>query len=505
MSNEVRLVFTAEDKYLQGVIEKQGRQIERLQEKMHGVGRVGRDSFSHVGKELQSVALGLIGPSSVGAAVMTLVSQVKAAYDTMKQQHRQFMTDIQQESDAKSQFLWNAPAFTKDQAQAFAERGAAEAGVTRTRIYQIGAEAFSAGGGLSQEAIESAIIEAARMERRGVGDAKSLVGAALDVSKATGLTDPQANLAFIKQIGSASRVTELQNQMKLTPGLLAGTQAGLTAEQAGELSATLGNIGTDTEGSETSTAMVRFMQAVAKEELVPTVGEGGKMTWGRLQGATQQERLEELQKVYQGATPEQQSEIQSRIGGRGRMVPAIEAVLLDNEIYRTVLEDMRQKIAAPGSSEAMGQWDTLSTNMESGLEGVVSGKREAEAVLTNLSATRGDEATGTAQKDLLLQYMEKQGASGALLSEAYKWGGKASWLTSRLNPGAAAAAWITGRFDAPVRTEEMAKAAKTLSPDGELDQRFFAAIEKIGKAAESLENAATGMTQPRPPTRQELD
>lgn len=503
MANEIRFTFSAEGKHLDAELTKLEKQVDRLQDKIAHSGKSGRDAFSGIGKEMTGVVQGLIGPASVSGAVLALVGTVKSAYAEMKEEHRGFMRTLESESEAKARFLYNASQFAggKVGAEAFAARASASSGVGKARIYDIGATAFSAAGGMDQATVESAIATAAMMERTGLGKGDQLVGSALDLAKATGRKDAASNFGFGKQVGASARTVTLEAQMNLTPGILAGVQAGATPEQSGELVAALSNVGTDAEGSETSTAMTRLMQALKSDELVP--GKGKK--WGRLKGTTPTERIAELQGVWAKANVAQKAEIQTKIGGRGRMVPAMEEMFGNTPLWQETLGAMQQKIGAPGSPESMAEWNRFGVDMSTGQEGVVGGKKRMDTLLAGAAGAHIGEAADTTARDAYMAKMRQQGMAGQMGATAIAAADpamKVALLALAATTGSPSL--VKAGLNAGVPTAAIEAGARAASGNSEADQAFFATAKEMREAARDLKDAAEKM-RGKPQTSQELD
>lgn len=127
-------------------------------------------------------------------------------------------------------------------------------------MYRAAAEGASASAG-DIPGTEGALRASIPLTRDEPGDLQTLVGAALDIQKASGIKDAKKNLGFLMQVGTESRVAGLRNTaMNVAPAVSVAAKT-VTSDQrqatidAGALFASLSNEGVDPTGEVTRNAV----------------------------------------------------------------------------------------------------------------------------------------------------------------------------------------------------------------------------------------------------------
>jgi hypothetical protein len=373
-------VTTKNEKAILDALRKTEARADSVERKLEKVGGKGKQAFGGLSSEIKNVAQTLIGPVGLAGAVTAVVGELKRAYDLMirnKELAREKHLTIGQ---SRAAALLNMPSDFKGGASALdamVERIADKSKNERAKIYQGMSSALSAKGSASDAEFEDAMTLASKVEAATEGQVQSgpLVGSLLDLRKGTGIGDAKTNLGWLRQAGAASRITTLEGQLRMAPGISAAVARGDTAENAMEIQAAISQIISDATGEKTSSGFINLVKDLAMEDISPvkTINRktGKKKTeWKRLQGANTTERIEELQKIYAEADEDTRAAIEKKIGGRAGMSPFITAMLKDTELFKETMSATQRQVNAPDAS-ASKQADEYLKNIFQGKYGKV--------------------------------------------------------------------------------------------------------------------------------------
>jgi hypothetical protein len=191
------------------------------------------------------------------------VQQVIAALNAELENLRKLAEDTRQENlSFAGQMQQTRNAFQADatlsdeQHEPRLIKAAKEARVHSTVFAAAMQDTFSAKTDATNEEAVQAQIAAFRVARDLEGS-RTLAARALDIRQATGSTDFMANIGFLQNVQTNSRVTSLaQVGQNLVPGIAGVMTRGDTPEQAAEFVATLNTLTQDAEGATTRTAAV---------------------------------------------------------------------------------------------------------------------------------------------------------------------------------------------------------------------------------------------------------
>ncbi|MCK5127542.1 MAG: hypothetical protein KAR42_14900 [candidate division Zixibacteria bacterium] len=369
---------TQGEKQLLNAIQRLEGRIDKLEGKMKDVGKTGKKSFGGVGGELTKLTQQLIGPLGVAAAVGAVVAQLKSAYDLMVR-NQGIAKDVQLSiAQARAGALMNLPSDFEGGAaglDAMVARVAKQSGLARNRVFQAMNPALSARGSVGAKGFESSVTLASRIEALTGGQtaAGDVAGSLLDLTKATGMQDAMANLGFLRQAGAASRMTSLESQLNLIPGIAAGSARGITPEQSLETQAAISQLIVDPSGEKTRTGFINLTKDLFTKDLLPTVGVGRggrrKTTFGPLEG-TFPERITQLQTAFGGADEETQRAMEKQIGGRAGMSPFITNMLKNTELFQSTMAAAQRQVGAPGAGAAK-QAEEFFSNVLAGAPGAL--------------------------------------------------------------------------------------------------------------------------------------
>lgn len=181
--------------------------------------------------------------------------------------------------------------------------------------------AYSASGG-DAAAAERSVIAAASISSANTGGIRANAGAALDLARATGIAEPERNLALLGTARAAARVDDAEGFAKTLSKAVSQLVAQIPeqdkealAKQSSAAFATLTQFATDTTGEETKTALIAFGSKL--DELfdnLPSIAEEARDKLQKLEAANtltpvQQVEKQELEAKQAGFTPAMQQEL----------------------------------------------------------------------------------------------------------------------------------------------------------------------------------------------------
>lgn len=198
--------------------------------------------------------------ASVGTAI-SLASQELETYHRLNKEALDTNVSV---GDSQAMLVKNLATSTTDEKSGFMERIAKMQRETKFQslphMYRAAAEGASASAG-NIPATEDALRASLSLTRDNPQDLEVLVGAALDIQKASGQKDAKKNLGFLMQVGTESRVAGLRNTaMNVAPAVSVAAKT-VTSDQkqatidAGALFASLSNEGVDPTGEVTRNAV----------------------------------------------------------------------------------------------------------------------------------------------------------------------------------------------------------------------------------------------------------
>ncbi len=372
MPNVEFTLTSADERKILEALKRVERENEKLKEQFAKTGKAGKSAFDGVAGEMKTFVTSLIGPIGVASALMKVTDIMKQAYEIAmknKQIAADTMTNI---GTARANAAVNLPSdFTGgiQALDAMMERVAQKSRLPLAQVYSAAGPGLSAKGSANMAQFEEAMTLAATVQAGsgGATQAGPLSGSILDLVKATGVSSAKANFGWLRQAGSAARMTSLEAQLRMVPGLAMGIKTGDTAEQAMELQAAISQVIVDPTGEKTETGFKNLVSELADKKLAPgyTVDPRTgrkKEAFGILEGSNTMERIASLQKIYAGASPELRRNITEKIGGRAGMKGFITAMLENSDLYKTAISSAQSQIGAPDMS-ATSQADEFLGNM----------------------------------------------------------------------------------------------------------------------------------------------
>lgn len=274
MTNTVKIEFTAKDaEILQSYkkqnreLQKQNRQFEKMAAASKRVGDNSKKGFNDgatfAGKMAQQV--GGIATSLVGAGAAVAI--LRQEYDALvNRQNQASQTQFSAGQAIRlTKVAFNADSTVSDaQLEPLIESIAQETGSSIQAVAGALTDAFSAKGSKSNAVAADAVRQALRFLPNNQAAATTLSSRALDVSKFSGSDNIAANLGFIQNVQSASRVTSLdQVGAQIVPAIANIVKQGDTPEQAAELAAAMTQLLQDDRGEKTKTAVTNLSSRLA--------------------------------------------------------------------------------------------------------------------------------------------------------------------------------------------------------------------------------------------------
>lgn len=198
------------------------------------------------------------------ASIATAIRLASQELETYHRLNKEALDTNVSVGDAQAEFIKNTASSSSAEKRASMERIAQLQRETKfqnlPQMYLAAAEGASASGG-NIPATESALRAAIPLARHRPEDLKTLVGGALDLQKASGITDAKKNLSFLAQVGEQSRVEGLRNTaLSVAPAVSTAAKT-VTSDQrqatidAGAFFAALSNEGVDPTGETTRNAV----------------------------------------------------------------------------------------------------------------------------------------------------------------------------------------------------------------------------------------------------------
>jgi hypothetical protein len=217
-----------------------------------------------------------------------------------------------------------------------------------------------------------------------------LVGASIDISKATGSKDALSNLGLIKRIQEQSRITDIGKIAKTAPGVLIALKEGYgdSPGDAAALFAATTQASGDTEGERSATSIISLASQLSehfpeKDRYQETLGPNGRMQKKLVARGTgmksTMERLQYLQthpkdqeRIIPNLSIEKRSEgaIFSLVKGKGAAFEALKTAQVPlNEPISSMATDARKQIDAVRQvgSIAAGNMDRANESVDSSL------------------------------------------------------------------------------------------------------------------------------------------
>ena len=370
---------TQGEKQLLNALQKAEKKIESVEGKLKKMKSSGGKSIDGVTAQFQKFAGQLMGSFGVAAAVGAVVKELRAANELMIKNKR-LAADVQLTvAQSRANALLNLPSDFKGGSKALdkmVENISGTSGLGREKVYQAMSTGLSARGSVSMTGFQNAMTLASQVEAvtGGQTSAGDLSGSLLDLAKATGMDNAQANLGWLRQAGSASRMTTLEGQLNMVPGISAGKARGVSPERSMEMQAAISQLIVDPSGEKTRTGYVNLTKDLFTEDLLPSSGvdprTGKKKTTFSPLSGTMDERISQLQTAYANADPEMQRAMEKKIGGRAGMSPFITNMLKNTELYQTTMSASQRQVGAPDASAA-AQAQEYFSNVNQGTAGAI--------------------------------------------------------------------------------------------------------------------------------------
>lgn len=280
MTQTTKIEMTANDQGVLAALDKQGRAMDKLADKLMKVEKAGergsgkvKSGFDQAGKAITGAAQQLLGFGSVLGGIGLLVTTIKKEMEDLRRRDQEAkasqMTAGEAVRAARINFVPDASLQDKDLEAALQK----VADKTRTPIGSVATafgSAASAKGSLTNSQAMQAVEAAFTLQPGNLGTGVELGSRSLDIAKLAPGISPQAAVGFMLNLQSAARVTELPRLGANAPSAIAASAAlGDTPEQGAELFATMTSLLSDAMGSVSATAQKTLVSRLS--EFVPTL------------------------------------------------------------------------------------------------------------------------------------------------------------------------------------------------------------------------------------------
>lgn len=200
--------------------------------------------------------------SAVGAATLA-ISQLRAEYDNLIERQKLARDAQVTLAEAQEQAAFNLgddPTMNVQQLFGRVRKESQALGISEKDLTKAVSDALSARGDESASKAVDAVVAAAKLRRFAPEELPMLAGSSLDISKRTG-KNVEESLGFLLDIGTLSRVTNLQNlATHAAPGVVGGTQFGVSGEFSGAMFAALSQGIVDPSGRTSRTTQTRLLE-----------------------------------------------------------------------------------------------------------------------------------------------------------------------------------------------------------------------------------------------------
>ena len=207
----------------------------------------------------------LLGIATAYASIGTAISFVNREFERKLELENKSKDTQVSVGDAQAGLRTNLGSLTGEQRRSFIDQVQGLQGETRFQDLVALNQAASAGisGGGTPEQVLDAVRQAALVSRQNPGQLETLVGAGIDISKASGIVDAKANLGFVLSAGAVSRPTDLEAQARNIPTAVigvAGTDTSGDRQRASREGAAafavLSNLAADVRGESSATSSI---------------------------------------------------------------------------------------------------------------------------------------------------------------------------------------------------------------------------------------------------------
>ena len=220
---------------------------------------VATDSF---GKKVFMTAGAITGFTGGLATAMQAIAALRAEYDRLIERQklaRDAQITLAEAQEQASFNLGDDPTLNITQLFDRVRAESRNLGINEKDLTKAVSDALSARGNESAAVAVDSVVAAAKLRRFAPEELPQLSGAALDISKVTGKS-LEESLGFLMEIGTLSRVTNLKQLAEnIAPGVIGGTQFGVTPEFAGAASAALSQGIVDPTGRTTRTTITKLL------------------------------------------------------------------------------------------------------------------------------------------------------------------------------------------------------------------------------------------------------
>jgi len=375
MSNQVNIVQNVDDSQMIRAFQSHLAMMEKIERRWEGQANAMKRGGQEGGKafDLSAVSIGKwLAGLQLGRMALQSLRDEYQQYIRLQEEARQ--ANLQAAGGirgAKASFVEDASINRANFEPKLLEL-ARRTGVAPEGVGNVLQDTLSAkGSATNQQAFDT--VEAALRFMPDPAEARELAQRAIDVQNMTGVFDPRASLGFLQQIQTQARVTSVKQAGKAAvPAINAAMLRGDTAEQGGELFATLTSLAADAGGDSTSTAMIALANQLSEFKAKGAGAEQFNETKGVTNRILALQQNQELASQFLGGASFEQ-----------KLKPAIEELLTGSVRAVAKFEETRANIR-PLTADTAGQQaqvfeDAVSFLEEGNPAAIARANRQGEA------------------------------------------------------------------------------------------------------------------------------
>lgn len=240
------------------------QKVNKLAQTMGGATRNGAHGQSLLNNAVKQGTQDVIGYATQWASVAGVLAGIKLDLDAIEQrQSRAAKTNVSVGS-SQADIIRNLPGVGSGDKKQFLQD--TQAAFSRSDFPDLNEFNRAVASGLSASAGDMkgtlrAAEDAGKLTRDKPQELDLLVGAALDIKKASGIDDAKKNLGFMLQVGGESRMTDIQQNARNIPSAIIASVNAMKGDRqqravdAGAVFAALGTQASDARGEQTSTSV----------------------------------------------------------------------------------------------------------------------------------------------------------------------------------------------------------------------------------------------------------
>ena len=360
--------MSADPKDVTRALDLLARKMDRVEKKMNKVGKASGKATKQASagladgaRQAMRFAGALTGIASGVGLVVAIAAQLRREYEHLKRQQADAALAQMTVGQVRNRALLNLPErISEKQIDTMVQKLSDTHKVKVEDIWRGASSPLSAMGSLSAGQLHQALDIGVQANKFAGIDVGVLAGGVLDVMKgAKGATGEQS-AGWLRQVGRAMRVTELEEQIRtVIPVLTSARVLGWTPETGAELGAYFTQLSADITGRQSSTGAIKFM-----DTLQAATTKGGALIpykqFGRTKFRPTKEGgpagLAELQQWYKTAPEDLRREFTTKMPGRARIKGAMLALIAQTPEAMDAWRAAQEAISSPLDKGVARQW-----------------------------------------------------------------------------------------------------------------------------------------------------